>query len=272
MIPVLIAFTTLLSSPQTSVRGYDFPLGSENKFNVNVAFEGYIPLFGGKVGKANVDFVVSAKSVPEKSPLLTAVESEIVELKAVAFGATLPLNKNNIGQFFPKATATFDATGLVKFNSAEAVNMPVKLPGLDSQRLPEISYVPLIVNSDALTSGTSYEFDRTFNGAAIHYKVTPSKAEDGHQTLAIEVSQDSEGFEDAYGNPAEASAAKFKLKTHLTGTGSAVYNPGKAMFDKVVVETNAETDVTNMKTSKETKRNLKTTLTIIRDGVKTELK
>ena len=270
MIPVLIALGTHLISPQTPVSGYDFPVGSDTKFNVTVAFDGYIPLFGGKVGKANVDFVVSAKSVPEKSPALMAVESEIIELKAVAFGATLPLNKNNIGQFFPKATATFDTTGLVKYNSAEAVNMPVKLPGLDSQRLPEISYVPLIVKPETFATGTSYEFDRTFNGAAIHYKVTPTKMENGRQTLSIEVSQDSDGFEDAYGNPAEEAAAKFKLKTHLTGTGSAIFNAEKSMFDKVVVETNAETDVTNLKSTKETKRNLKTTLTIVRDGAKVD--
>ena len=72
----------------------------------------------------------------------------------------------------------------------------------------------------------------------------------------------------SYGNPAEESAAKSKLKTLMTGKGSATFDLTKHMFDKVVVETVGDTDVTVIKTGKTSKRSLKTTLTILRDGVK----
>ena len=267
MIAILTALGILNSS---STARYSFPLGTETKFNVKVQFDGYIPLFGGKNGKADVDMVVRTVSVESKRPDLQAVDSEITDLKAIAFGATLPLNKNNIGLFFPKAIAMFEASGTVKFNGAEHKDMPVKLPGMDSQRLPEISYVPLVLDQLSIDAGKSYEFSRTFNGAVMKYKVTPGERDDRKERFQIEVSQDTRGFEDAYGNPASEEGARSSLMTHLTGKGSATFNFEKQMFDKVVVETNGDTDVTNIKTGKTSKRSLKTTLTIVRDGAKVD--
>lgn len=271
MISVLttLGFLALLPS-QSPAPHYDFPVNSETKFNVKVQFDGFIPLFGGRNGKADVSLVVKAASVLSQRADLQAVDSEIIELNAVAFGSALPLNKNNIGQFYPKATATFDRLGKVNFNSAPEVNMPVKLPGLDSKRLPEISYIPLILNSEAIMANKSYQFERTFNGAPLKYTVTPNTKNDHFITFDIAVTQQSSGFEDAYGNPAIEEGAKSKLATNLTGTGTATFNLDKNMFDKVVVETKAETDVTVIKTGKSSKRNLKTTLTIVRDGAKVD--
>ncbi|MEI8282860.1 MAG: hypothetical protein WCG75_10680, partial [Armatimonadota bacterium] len=156
----------------------------------------------------------------------------------------------------------------VKLNEAPDIKMPVKLPGLDSKRLPEISYVPLIIDRQAAAGGTPFEFSRKFNGAVMKYKVIPGLQDEFKEEFTIEVSQDSDSFEDAYGNPTPETGAKSKLKTVLTGKGSATFNMEKQMFDKVVVETNAVSDVTVIKTGKTSKRSLKTTLTIVRDGVK----
>jgi hypothetical protein len=247
---------------------YDFPVGTEAKFKVSVQFDGYIPLFGGKVGKADVVMMVKALAVDSKLPELQAVDSEIIDLKAMAFGTTLPLNKNNIGAFFPRAVAKFEPSGLVKLNDAAKVNMPVKLPGLDSQRLPEISYLPLVIDREAASGGTAYEFSRTFNGSVMKYKVTPGKQDETKELFDITVSQESSGFEDAYGNPSPEEGAKSKLSTVLTGKGTAVFNFEKRMFDEVIVETNGETEITNIKSGKKSTRTLKTTLTITRDGAK----
>jgi hypothetical protein len=264
----MIALLTVLHLTHFKGSSYDFPKGSESKFNVKIQFDGFIPLFGGKIGKADVDMVVRALGVEPKQADMQSVDSEIVELKAVAFGSSLPLNKNNIGQFFPRAIATFDSSGDVKLNDAPEINMPVKLPGLDSKRLPEISYVPLTIDRQAAAGGTPFEFSRKFNGAVMKYKVTPSPQDEFKQEFTIEVSQDSNSFEDAYGNPIVEAMAKTKVKTVLTGKGSATFNMEKRMFDKVIVETNADSDVTIIKTGKTSKRSLKTTLTIVRDGVK----
>lgn len=265
MIALFTALHFLTPKPNPT---YDFPVGSESKFNVKVQFDGFLPLFGGRVGKADVDMVVRATGVESKKSDLQSVDSEIIELKAVAFGSALPLNKNNIGQFFPRAIAVIETNGIVKQNDAPEVFMPVKLPGLDSRRLPEISYVPLVINRIAAGEGTPYEFTRTFNGSPMKYKVTPGKQDEAKEEFTIEVSQETSGFEDTYGNPSDETGAKSKLKTVLTGKGTATFNFEKRMFDKVVVETTSDTEVTVIKTSKSSKRSLKTTLTIVRDGAK----
>lgn len=265
MIALFVSLYAISFNPNPS---FDFPVGSESKFNVKIQFDGFIPLFGGKVGKADVDMVVRALGVEPKKPDLQSVDSEIIELKAVAFGSTLPLNKNNIGQFFPRAIATIETSGLVKHNDAPQISMPVKLPGLDSTRLPEISYVPLVLDEASVKAGKSYEFSRVFNGSPIKYKVTPGGEALEKESFLIEVNQETSGFEDAYGNPAEESGAKSKLKTVLTGKGMAIFNYKLRKFDVVVVETTGDTDVTNIKTGKTSKRTLKTTLTIVREGAK----
>ena len=270
MISVVTPLSFLFFLPKLDIAAYDFPLGSDAKFNVRVEFDGYIPLFGGQVGKADVKMVVRAVSIPEKSPPLQTVESEIIDLKAIAFGSTLPLNKNNIGAFFPKAAATFPSTGLIKSNGADHVDMPVKLPGLDSQRLPEISYVPIVLDSDALATLKPYEFTRIFNGVPMKYKVSPGPVQNSIEKFDIAIDQETTTFEDSYGNPIAEEGAKSKVKTVLTGKGTATFNFSKHMFDSVKVETNGDSNVTNMKTGKMTKRMLKTTLTILRDGIKTD--
>lgn len=265
----MIAFITALNLlPFKPDPSYNFPVGSEAKFNVKVQFDGFVPLFGGKVGKVDVDMVVRATGVASKKSDLQSVDSEIIDLKAVAFGSTLPLNKNNIGQFYPRAIAIVETNGTVMQNDAPAVMMPVKLPGLDSRRLPEISYVPLVINYEAALAGKPYEFVRTFNGSSMKYRVIPTVQNEQKEAFDIELSQVSSGFEDAYGNPVAEEVAKSKIKTVLTGKGKAVFNFEKRMFDHVVVETTGDSDVTNIKTGKTSQRSLKTTLTIVRDGVK----
>ena len=268
MIPVFAAF--IISNSIKSV-SYVFPPGSETKFSVKVQFDGYVPLFGGKTGKVDVDMIVKTVGIASKSADLQSVDSEITELKGTAFGMILPVNKNNIGQFYPKAVASFESSGVVKSNTAEHKEMPVKLPGLDSQRLPEISYVPLILNNAATAKGEGYEFTRSFNGAPIMYKISPGTYDnEGRVVFKIEVNQESSGFEDSYGNPIVEEGAKSKLKTVLNGKGTATFDMMNHMFDKLVVVTTGDTEVTVIKTGKTSKRTLKTTLTIVRDGAKVD--
>ena len=266
----LLAFACAINLTQYPLPTYSFPVGEAKKFHVTVELDGYIPLFGGKVGKANVTMDVQALGVLVSNSMYQAVESSVVEIKAVAFKTTLPLTPKNIDGYFPKGTAVFGLTGLVKSNTVESKPMPVQLPGLDSQSLPEISYLPLVFDQEALKGLKPYEFTRTFNGVPMKYTVTPSSMVENMQKFAIEVAQESSGFEDAYGNTSTEDTAKSKLSTKLTGTGKATFNQKVGLFDKVVVETNAETTVTNIKTGNSSTRNLKTTLTIVRDGAKVD--
>lgn len=271
MTPVLLAFGIFnLTHQQFPVAVYEYKDGIQAKFNIKVQLEGYIPLFGGRNGNADVDMVVLAKGMASDSRDIQSVESEVVDIKATAFGSMLPLTKKNIEQFYPKGTATFTTGGAVKSNTVKEQAMQVKLPGLDSRRLPEISYIPLVLDWDAIQMDKDYSFERTFNDVPMKYTVTPGKRGTSSRNLDIQVVQNIDGFEDAYGNPSEESAAKSKVRTVLTGKGTAIFDFMTHTFDKVVIETNAESEVIIIKTGKSATRKLKTTLTIVRDGAKVD--
>jgi hypothetical protein len=248
---------------------YAIAPGVTNTYQVEVNFEGWVPIFGGKEGKASAKFTVTAMGL-ENVEGKPAVESEITEMEAMAFGSKLPLNKNNVSQFFPKSQVTYSPSGRVLSNSAPEIRMPVKLPGLDSQRLPEISYLPLELPEGTPTVGMTYSFQRKFGGVPVEYKVLVDQVNDKEIFFKLTLSQNAKSFEDAYGNPVEEVDAKKKLDVQLTGTGTAVFNRSLSRFDYVIVDSNTTTKVTPIAKGKETTRNLKMIMKITRDNMKVD--
>jgi hypothetical protein len=239
---------------------YAFIVGTPVSFDVNVAFEGWIPIFGGREGKATVNLTVVAKALGPNE-----IESFIPKIDAEAFGVQLPLNSTNVDQFFPKAIAEFDATGAVVKNSAPAIKMPAKLPGLDSQRLPEISFLPLALPKAEIKEGETYTFTRSYSGQEFKYIATLVSQNKSGADLTIKLVSTRDGFEDAYGNTLEsAKGAKKKSRSDLIGTGSAHFSKTLGSFDKVEVETTETTTTEPLAGGKQTVKKLKTTLKIKR--------
>ncbi|MEI7578249.1 MAG: hypothetical protein WCK51_15280 [Armatimonadota bacterium] len=246
---------------------YAFASGQSVSFDVNVQFEGWIPIFGGREGKANVSLTVVANPLSPSHVGLPVceIESTISKIDAEAFGVQLPLNSTNVDQFFPKAIATFDLQGVVVKNTAPAIKMPAKLPGLDSQRLPEISFLPLVLPKTDIKEGESYLFSRTYSGQEFKYTVTLVKQNESGADLTIKLVSTRDGFEDAYGNTLETSkGAKKKSRSDLDGTGSAHFSKTLGSFDKVEVETTETTTTEPLAGGKQTVKKLKTTLKIKR--------
>lgn len=234
-----------------------YVFASPATFDVNVQFDGYIPIFGGKTGKANVDLTVIAN--PKSAD---TVECSISEIKAIAFGAELPLNASNVEQFFPKSEVQFKPNGTVVKNSAPAIKMPARLPGLDSQRLPEISFLPLVLSS---AGEQKYSFKRAFSGREVNYTVRVLQGFDGHLVFNLELRSESNGFEGAFGRELEdEKGAKAKTNSLLLGTGLATFDKEIGQFDYVEVSSIETTTVTPIGKGEPTKRELKTKLTIKR--------
>ncbi len=239
---------------------YVFAVGQPVSFDVNVQFEGWIPIFGGREGKANVNMTVVATALKADE-----VESYISKIDAEAFGVVLPLNSTNVDQFFPKATAIFDATGTVTKNSAPAIKMPAKLPGLDSQRLPEISFLPLSLPKSEIKEGESYSFSRTYSAQVFKYTATLVTLTDVGADLKIKLVSTRDGFEDAYGNALETEkGAKKKSHSELDGSGTAHFSETLGSFDTVEVVTTETTTTEPLAGGKQATKKLKTTLKIKR--------
>lgn len=234
-----------------------YVFASPATFDVNVQFDGYIPIFGGKTGKANVDLTVIAN--PKSAD---TVECSISEIKAIAFGAELPLNASNVEQFFPKSEVQFKPNGTVVKNSAPAIKMPARLPGLDSQRLPEISFLPLILPPE---NQEKYSFKRAFSGREVEYTVNLVQPVGANIALKFQLKSESNGFEGAFGRELEdEKGAKARTNSLLIGNGSATFNVKAGQFDYVEVSSVETTTVTPIGKGEPTKRELKTKLTIKR--------
>jgi hypothetical protein len=243
-----------------SLLAYAFVIGTPVSFDVNVQFEGWIPIFGGREGKATVNMTVIATALKADE-----IESYIPKIEAEAFGVQLPLNSNNVDQFFPKATAVFDATGTVTKNSAPAIKMPAKLPGLDSQRLPEISFLPLALPKTELKKGQSYAFTRIYANQEFKYTVTLADETDSSAIFTLKLVSRRDGFEDAYGNTLDSEkGAKRKSLSELAGSGTGHFSKTLGSFDRVEVETTETTTTEPLKGGKQTVKKLKTTLKIKR--------
>jgi hypothetical protein len=243
-----------------TILAYAFVVGQPVSFDVNVQFQGWIPIFGGREGKATVNMTVVATAVKTDE-----IESYIPKIDAEAFGVQLPLNSSNVDQFFPKAVATIDTFGSVKSNTAPAIKMPAKLPGLDSQRLPEISFLPLELPKTQIKPGESYPFVKTYGGQEFKYVVTLASETLTEADFSIKLTSVRDGFEDAYGNPIDSKkGAKKTLHAVLNGTGKAKFSKTSGCFDLVEVETNETTTTEPLNGGATATKKLKTLLKIKR--------
>lgn len=247
----------------TLALAYAYVVGNPQQFSVKVDFEGFVPIFGGKEGKASARFTVKA-TPKEAQGDNTVIESQVTEFAAEAFGATLPLNGNNISQYFPTATALVSPLGEILRNDAPKIPMPVKVPGLDSQRLPEISYLPIQLPKGDPKIGEKYEYERQFGGIPVKYTVKFKGSEADKAQFDITLYQAIDSFEDIYNNPSDEKGARYKLTGVMVGAGTATFNIKAHQFEVVKVTTVTDTKVVNVKTKKSSDRKLKTVLEINR--------
>ena len=242
---------------------YGYAPGSVTSFDVKVDFEGYLPLLGGKNGKANVEMRVLAAGIASDKPGLQHVESQIESLSVKLNSTQLPLTKSSIESFFPKATVVIEPTGKVLENTAPKKKLPVKLPGLDSQRFPDISFLPIQFSDKQIGADGTFTFTKKFNGSDVAYKVTLVGMDKDLVTFKLDLNQDSTEYEDDFKNPVEEeSAATFSIKSHLTGTGIAVFDTKRHLFKSTKIEATNDSNVTQIKTQVVTTRQLKTILRI----------
>lgn len=236
---------------------YSFVAGSKTDFAVTIDFDGFLPVFGGKQAKANVSMVVRAIAIEDR-----AVESEIQSLRVMLNGALMPMNEKNIKSFFPKAIAKFDSLGKVVSNSAPNVPPLVRLPGLDAQRLPEITYLPLQLPANELAIDREYRFTRTIGGAAVDYFVTPKSADSKVVTFEFRFIQRTTTYEDARANLAQRDVAEVEVASEFEGKGNAEFNRVLGRFDRLDLAGETTDHVRNLKSNESSQRRLLTKLSI----------
>jgi hypothetical protein len=255
---------TLLAAITAVKLSYSFPIDVKRTYEVQTVFNGFIPLFGGRDGKVQVDLVVTAKGLNPATDGAAQVLSTLDDIHVALDGepltiVTLAMTKD----YFPPTTISMSPYGATLKTDAPNLQLPVKLPGLDIKRFPDITYLPLQLPEAGAEIGKPYSFKRAFGDSDVNYTVMPTKVTDDTVEMDVALSQTYEVLEDegksVVKDPKDAVA---KVKTDLAGKGTATFDRRLGVFAAVNIKADANSTVTDIATKKQSERKLQTTLAI----------
>jgi len=241
---------------------YGFSPATMAAYDVTVAFEGYLPIIGGKEGKVDLEMSVLVEGQPADADGAAQVASEIRTFKMSLNKVLMPFTEKNVADFFPRTTISVSPFGKqLKTNAPDKV-LPVRLPGLDVKRFPAITYLPIEFPSEGIEIGQPYHFKKAFGDTDVDYEVTPVSISDDEVGLKVHLSQTYVSFEDAVHNPVKEDKAAIRISTDVTGDGTATFDRRVGLIKDTKLVADAVGKAVDVKTNESTDRHLKTTLTI----------
>ena len=236
--------------------------GVSNMYEVDVEFNGFLPVLGGRVGKASVAMQVEVKGLTPTVSGNPRASSEIKSLQLMFNKAVMPFGPANVQEFFPKTTIEFTKFGRMLATDAPDVKLPVRLPGLDVKRFPDITYLPIEFPEVGLEIGKTFKFKKPFGDAEVTYEVTPTQVEGDISHLTIKVDQHFNSFEDEHHNPVVEDQAAVKISTDVVGEGKADFDLHKGILSILELKATASSHVQNLKTLATSDRKLETGLKV----------
>ena len=204
-------------------------------YKVDVAFDGFLPILGGNEGKAEVGMTVRVQGMEKDGANLQA-SNEMTTFSIAFNGSKLPLTIDDAVEYFPKTTVLVTPTGKIVKNDAPNKSLPVKLPGLDVKRFPDITYLPIELPSGEVAVGDSWDFKKSFGGADLNYTCTLSKVDGDRLTVGVKVNQEYTVLEnDALEVVQDRKDAVSEVTTTMNGTGKVVFDAKNGHVVSVVV-------------------------------------
>lgn len=249
----MLAALLLLVSPKFSL-----PLEVPVRYQLLVRFEGSLPIFGGKEGVAEVTIGTSVRGLAPDGEGRFGAVSELTDVEAKWNGAKMPFTVDNVKPFFPKTTIRYSPLGRVLATDAPDKPFAVRLPGLDVKRFPELSYLPVEFRDGEIEVGSSWKFERKFNGFPVTYAVQVTAIEGDQLRLQVQLSQQARFFEDRGRNAVEEKEGEFEVVSSLTGSGQIEFDLKRGLATQTRVEATTTDQVTETETKQTTTRKLKT--------------
>lgn len=254
--------TSLLLAVATAPMAYGFGPETKLTYDVNVGFDGFLPVLGGNQGKVEVTMAVDVRGLAPEGEDLRA-SNEITAFEIVFNGAKLPLSLENAVEYFPKTTVRLSASGKILANDAPERRLPVRLPGLDVKRFPDITYVPIELASGEAEVGRSWEFKRAFGDSDMAYSCRLESLEGDLAKVAVQVRQDYTVLENsALEVVADRADAEAEVTTVLEGSGTVTFDLARGVARKVDMANEAVSKVKPLDGSAPSERRLKTVLSV----------
>ncbi len=246
---------TLLAAALALDASYKFSPSTKVEYRVKVAYDGFLPLLGGNEGKAVVDLLVKVEGLEPKTWQRAACE--LTEFGMTFNDAKIPLGIEDAKPFFPRTTVSVDKFGTVQESDAPNLKVPVRLPGLDVQRFPDVTFLPVTLPSGGLVVGRPWTFQKAFSGSPMHYECAVVRLDGQVATISLKVRQNWSGFEnEAVEEVGSVAEAVSRTETQTIGSGTVVFDSGRGLVSSLRLVSNSETKVTDIKSGKVTVRKL----------------
>jgi len=242
---------------------YSFPIGMHLSYDVNVEFEGYLPVLRGRQSLANLAMTVDVVGLTPDADGNPRIVSEIKALKLKFNGAVMPFGPENVNTFFPKTTIEASLLGKLLKTDAPNISLPVRLPGLDVKRFPDITYLPIEFPKEGIEEGKPFKFKKLFGDGPVEYEVTPTKIRSDAVSLTLKLSQSYVTFEDDRKSPTDEANAAMRIETELKGTGTATFDVKRGLITEFNIEAVSSGQAIDLKTKSQVERKLKTTLKVV---------
>lgn len=254
---------TVLASAALAPYAYGFAQKSEWNYQVNVTFDGFLPILGGNEGKAEVAMGVKVDGLGADGDNQKA-SNEMTDFALSFNGSKLPLTLENAQDYFPKTTVTITPQGKIVKNDAPDKQLPVKLPGLDVKRFPDITYLPVELPADGkVESGTKWTFTKSFGGSDIDYTCRVDKVEGDLATISVKVHQIYTVLEnEALEVVKDKNDAVAEVTTELDGKGTVIFDSKRGIVTSVDMANQSVSTGKNFEEKMDIYRKLDSTLKV----------
>lgn len=246
---------------------YSIPAGVRTEYELTVDFDGYLPVLGRTQNKAKVEMTVLVEGQRSDGDSPVRATYEVAAMRASLGGVGLPFTAENVRAFFPKANLELSPRGSVLKTDAPNTSLPIRLPGLDSRRLPEITFLPLEFPEGEVAIGKPWTYRRMFGNSEIEFTATPSRIEDAAAVFEVKLSSRTSSLEDGAGSEVKAEKdAAVRVETTLAGSGAVTFDRVKGSIARWTAGYTATSDVIDLKTREKSARTLKTKVEVVRKG------
>jgi hypothetical protein len=239
---------------------YLFPVQPVSKYTVKATFDGYVPILGGQTGVAVVDLGIATQGREADSEGHPRVRAELESIHVKFNDAVFPIDIDSTRDYYPPTTYTLTPEGRVLKSDAPAVHLPIRLPGLDIQRIPDITFLPIEFSTEGIHEGSKWDYRKSFGDSDVMYSVETKKVDDHQAEFEVTLSETFDTLEDAAGNLAkDPRDAVSKVHTEMKGHGTAIFDLGLHQMSSSVIEATAKSHASPMEKGVEpSDRELKT--------------
>jgi hypothetical protein len=240
---------------------YAFPVDKPLTYSVSLTLQG-LTVFGVDNSKAEADLVLAVQglSPTDQGPRLSY---DLKDIEVLFNDNKIPLPPDSTKAYFPKTTITINPQGKVLKTDAPDVQLPIRLPGLDVKRFPEITFLAVEFPPDPIEVGKPWTTSKMFGDSPVTEQLTPTNVSPDKIDLDITIDQAFDSMEDAgRGIPKNPADAVAKVHTVMHGTGKATFDPVQGVLVASKIQADSISTVTDIKSNAVSTRKLHTDLDV----------